>query len=122
MLVGVSALLRSLWLNRNDVVFNKTKQNTFWQILFRMTYWICTWSLLHKDEEAQDSLKHGCRLVGRLRQSPWRFLRHLGGDLLIELQLSLAFLLCLHFVVSETTSLCFAFVTKSKLSVGLWSF
>jgi hypothetical protein len=44
----------------NDVVFNKIKSNTYLQIIFKMTYWIRQWSLLHKKEERL-LFKHGCK-------------------------------------------------------------
>jgi hypothetical protein len=50
-------------LNKNDVVFNNVKSNTFIQVIFRTTYSIRTWSQLHKAEEAREMLNKGCRLL-----------------------------------------------------------
>lgn len=61
--VGVAALMWALWLNRNDIVFNKAKPNTFLQVIFRMTYQIHTWSQLYKEDDVQANLKDGCRLL-----------------------------------------------------------
>jgi hypothetical protein len=58
---GVSALLWSLWLCRNDMVFNKTNSISILQVVFRSTYWARTWSMLLKDKESQEALKLGCR-------------------------------------------------------------
>lgn len=61
-LVAAAALLFwALWLNQNGMVFNKAKAKTFMEVIFRMTYWTRTWSMLHKQEEAQEHLKNGCR-------------------------------------------------------------
>ena len=50
-LLGAAALCWAIWLNRNDVVFNKAKSYTFMQVIFRVTYWIRQWSMLHREEE-----------------------------------------------------------------------
>ena len=36
-LLGVAALCWSIWLNRDDMVFNKSKSNTSMQVIFRTT-------------------------------------------------------------------------------------
>jgi hypothetical protein len=61
--VGLTVLCWAIWLNRNDMVFNRSKSNTFMQVIFRATYWTRTWSLLFKDEEAKANLKYACRLL-----------------------------------------------------------
>jgi hypothetical protein len=60
-LLGAAALCWAIWLNRNDMVFNNAKSNTFMQVIFRSTYWIRAWSQLDKYEEARQTLKRGCR-------------------------------------------------------------
>lgn len=37
-LLGAAALCWSLWLNRNDMVFNKAKSPTYLRVIFRATY------------------------------------------------------------------------------------
>ena len=59
-LLGAAALCWSIWLNRNDMVFNKAKPNTSMQVIFRTTYWIRQWSMLHKEEE-RPLFFEGCR-------------------------------------------------------------
>ena len=59
-LLGAVALCWSIWLNRNDMVFNKAKPNTSMQVIFRTTYWIRQWSMLHKEEE-RHLFFEGCR-------------------------------------------------------------
>jgi hypothetical protein len=56
-LLGAAALCWAIWLNRNDMVFNNVKSNTFIKVIFSTTYWIRTWLLLHKSEEAREMLK-----------------------------------------------------------------
>ena len=46
-----AALCWSIWLNRNNMVFNKAKPNTSMQVIFRTMYWIRQWSMLHNKEE-----------------------------------------------------------------------
>ena len=61
-LLGAVALCWAMWLNRNDVVFNNAKTNTFLQVIFRATYWIRHWSLLSKEEE-RPIFKNGCQIL-----------------------------------------------------------
>jgi hypothetical protein len=37
-LLGAAGLCWAIWLNRNDMMFNNIKSNTFMQIIFRTTY------------------------------------------------------------------------------------
>jgi hypothetical protein len=45
LLVGVGAMLWSIWLSRNDIVFNKTSISSYMHVIFRVTYWTRTWSV-----------------------------------------------------------------------------
>ena len=47
--VGASALLWSLWLCRNDCVFNG-KISSPMQVIYRCTHWLRMWSTLHRTE------------------------------------------------------------------------
>jgi hypothetical protein len=38
-LVGVAAMFWSIWLYRNDIIFNKKSITSFMQVIFRGTYW-----------------------------------------------------------------------------------
>jgi len=58
--LGAAALCWAIWMNRNDMVFNKAKANTFIQVIFRATFWIHQWSMLH-NEEKRPFFKEGCR-------------------------------------------------------------
>jgi hypothetical protein len=58
-LLGAAALCWAIWLNRNDMVFNKANSNTFVQVIFRATYWIRQWSMLHREED-RPLFKMGC--------------------------------------------------------------
>jgi hypothetical protein len=48
-----------IWLNRNDMVFNRAQVSTSMQVLFRGTHWIHVWLLLQKEEE-RPQFKWGC--------------------------------------------------------------
>lgn len=61
-LSGAAALCWAMWLNRNDMVFDNAKSNSFLQVIFRATHWIRWWSLLHKEED-RASFKTGCKLL-----------------------------------------------------------
>ena len=39
-LVGASALCWTLWLSRNDMVFDKSPSISYMQVIFRATYWL----------------------------------------------------------------------------------
>ena len=58
-IVGAAALYWALWLNRNDMIFNKAISDTYIHVIFRTIYWIKEWSMLHREED-QPLLKMGC--------------------------------------------------------------
>ena len=47
---GLCALLWSIWLSRNDVVFHNTQRQTILHILFRAIHLTRTWAILQKEE------------------------------------------------------------------------
>jgi hypothetical protein len=59
-LIGVAALLWSIWLSRNEVVFNKCSPKSFVQIIFRGTFWARSWAALSKEEDGS-ILKRWCQ-------------------------------------------------------------
>jgi hypothetical protein len=65
LLVGLGAMLWSIWLSQNDIVFNKTSISSYMQVIFRATYWTRTWSVFQK-EEHQVFLCLACRLMETL--------------------------------------------------------
>jgi hypothetical protein len=54
--VGVSAICWDIWKRRNDIVFKKTKFNSFLQVIFRGDYWLRFWAQLQRKEQAKDTL------------------------------------------------------------------
>ena len=54
------ALLWSIWLSRNDVVFHNNKKQTALQILFRATYLTRTWAILQKKGQRLDYRCNWC--------------------------------------------------------------
>ena len=54
--VGVAAFCWAIWRCRNDIVFNKSKSNSFLQVIFRGAYWLRFWGPLQRDEQAKDTL------------------------------------------------------------------
>jgi hypothetical protein len=65
LLVGVGDMLWSIWLSRNDIVFNKTSILSYMQVIFRATYWTRTWLVFQK-EENQVLLQSACRWMETL--------------------------------------------------------
>jgi hypothetical protein len=53
LLSGVAALFWSIWLCRNDVVFNHNHIPSIIQVIFRGTHWFRFWRLLQKEETQQ---------------------------------------------------------------------
>jgi len=77
MLVGASALCWSVWLCRNEVVFQKVYPNSYMQVLYRRIYWARFWSQLSK-EEAMNQIKRSCQqlegvILELLAKKGWNF-------------------------------------------------
>ena len=62
-LVGASAICWTIWLTRNDIVFDKAVAPSYLQAIFRGTYWTKFWSLLQKEEEDRHLMKMGCKTI-----------------------------------------------------------
>jgi hypothetical protein len=60
--IGLDTIFWSIWLSRNDNVFNKKPISFYMQVLFRMTYWTRTWAPFKK-EEGQVALQNACHLM-----------------------------------------------------------
>jgi hypothetical protein len=50
-LVGASAICWALWLTRNEVVFGKVIAPSYLQVIFKVTYWTRSWTLLQEEED-----------------------------------------------------------------------
>jgi hypothetical protein len=72
LLVGLGTMFWSIWLSRNDVVFNRTSITSYMQVIFRVTYWTRKQQLL---------LRWACRLMETLT---WISLPNIDGGLVIE--------------------------------------
>lgn len=81
-LVGVAALPWAIWLNRNEVVFQRANTKSFLQVIFRGTYWTRCWSLLSKEEE-KVALKEKCR---RLEVTSMEIFSNFGWNVRFRLQ------------------------------------
>ena len=65
--IGVCAILWAIWNCRNDVVFNKSVNTNFLQVLHRVAYWINMWSFLLPVDQ-RGSMDTGCtRLMAVVR-------------------------------------------------------
>lgn len=63
LLTGAAAICWSIWLTRNDTVFNNCKPKTFLQVLFRGTYWLRSWALLRHTNDQRERLVEACQLL-----------------------------------------------------------
>jgi hypothetical protein len=56
LLTAVPALCWTIWLTRNEVVFNKCRPETFLQVLFKGTHWLRQWARLQRCDDLRDQL------------------------------------------------------------------
>jgi len=56
LLTAAAALCWTIWLTRNEVVFDKCRPKTFLQVLFRGTHWLRQWARLQRREDMRDQL------------------------------------------------------------------
>ena len=56
LLTAASALCWTIWLTRNEVVFDKYRPKTFLQVLFRRTHWLRQWARLQRRNDLRDQL------------------------------------------------------------------
>jgi hypothetical protein len=61
LLTAASALCWTIWLTRNEVVFDKCRPKTFLQVLFRGTHWLRQWAELQR----HDDLRKKLTLIGQ---------------------------------------------------------
>jgi hypothetical protein len=57
---AAAALCWSLWISRNEIVFDKCRPKSFLQVLFRGTYWLHQWAQLQCHEDHQQELVNAC--------------------------------------------------------------
>jgi hypothetical protein len=57
-LTAASALCWTNWITRNEVVFDKCRPKTFFQVLFRGTHWLWQWARLQQHDDLWDQLIH----------------------------------------------------------------
>ena len=80
---SLCALLWSIWLSRNDVVFHNIQRQTVLQILFRATHLTRTWAILQK-EEYRGLIADACRALevtamDIFARNGWQFSNRLCG-------------------------------------------
>jgi hypothetical protein len=63
--VAIGVMLWSIWLSRNDIVFNKTPISSYLQGIFRGTHWTRMWAKFQK-EENQNVLQTTCPVIETL--------------------------------------------------------
>jgi hypothetical protein len=58
-ITGVSTLCCTIWLSRNDLVFDKAHMFTYLQVLFRGIHW----AQLQRNEDDVEAIRSACRKV-----------------------------------------------------------
>jgi hypothetical protein len=61
LLIGAAALCGSLWVTRNELVFDKCSPKSILQVVFRATHWLWQWGLLQRSEDMKKFIVQGCR-------------------------------------------------------------
>ncbi|WVZ53763.1 hypothetical protein U9M48_004664, partial [Paspalum notatum var. saurae] len=56
---GAAALIWTIWLQRNDAVFDRKQPKNFLQILFRGTFWLRHWAKLQRSDDLVQWLTQG---------------------------------------------------------------
>ena len=80
---GIAVLCWAIWHSRNDIVFQRTKNQTSLQILFRATYLTRAWAILHKEEDSE-AIATSCRMLETVGMdfffatNGWMFSNRLG--------------------------------------------
>ena len=49
--LGAAATVWSLWLNRNDIVFEKKRSSSPLQVIYTTIHWLRTWAALQKEDQ-----------------------------------------------------------------------
>ena len=82
--IGVSALCWSIWITRNDMVFNKQNGTNFLQVIRRATHWIQLWAFL-LPEDQREPMVTGCNRMLAVAQdfffqaTGWRHISRLAN-------------------------------------------
>jgi hypothetical protein len=82
-LIGLAAICWSLWISRNDLVFQKSQYKSILHVIFRGTICIRSWFVLSK-QDGRIILKDGCRTLEAaaleiFHKSGWNALKHIGN-------------------------------------------
>ena len=78
----ITAVCWAIWRSRNDIVFQKTKNQASLHILFRTTYLTRAWAVLHKEED-REAIAAACRMLETVAMdfyatNGWMFSNRLG--------------------------------------------
>ena len=89
----LAAICCSIWLTRNEVVFDTSWPKTLLQVLFRRTHWLRFWTHLQRSEIQKELILEACR---KMENAAMHFFS-LPTDGLLLLGLSFkSFLCCKH--------------------------
>jgi hypothetical protein len=58
LLTAAAALCWTIWLTRNEVIFDKCRPKSFLQVLFRGTHWLRQWANLQRHDVLREQLIH----------------------------------------------------------------
>jgi hypothetical protein len=79
--IGISALCWSIWRCRNDIVFNKSTNFNFMQVIHMMVHWAQQWAILSSQAQ-RDAMAIGCKQLLTIAQDTlyragWRHISRL---------------------------------------------
>ena len=83
LLTAASTLLWAIWLTRNEKVFDKRKQKSLLQVLFRGTHWLRQWASLQRHDDLKDQLVSAAKhletsALDFFGSNGWLSQRHVG--------------------------------------------
>lgn len=81
LLIGAALIFLSIWLTRNEI-FDKRRQKTPLQVLFRGTSWLWFWTQFHQREMKRELVLEACR---KLENVAMHFFMSSDGPLFQEL-------------------------------------
>jgi hypothetical protein len=93
--VGACALLWDIWNTRNDIIFNRSKQSSFFQVIPLASHKIRMWSCLQPEELRQDMVSRCNRLktvaLDLFNRRGWQHVARISAGCLVTICIFLLF-------------------------------
>jgi hypothetical protein len=83
-LAGASAFCWAIWLNRNEVVFDKSPTQSLLQVLFQGTHWLQFLTPIERHDQDKEALRLACQKMETIVMKiftnyEWRFSNKICG-------------------------------------------